>query len=169
MRLLCALAAGLLFGGGLLLSGMTNPANIIAFLDVTGHWQPALLFTLAGAVAVAFPAYWVARRQSRSLLGELIVWPDRFGITRRLVVGSAIFGAGWGLCGVCPGPALVLLTRPRLQAVVFCAGMAAGLLALRPGRGRGVVAGTAMGADQAGVVSTASADGNPAGRRGAPA
>jgi len=129
VKFLSALAAGVLFGGGLLLSGMTNPANVVAFLDVTGHWKPALLFTMAAAVAVAAPAYLLAHGRERSLLGVVIGWPDRFSITWGLVVGSAIFGLGWGLSGVCPGPALVLLARPQLPAAMFCAGMVAGLLA----------------------------------------
>lgn len=128
MRLLCALLAGLLFGSGLLLSGMSNPANVLAFLDVTGHWQPALLFTMAAAVAIAAPAYLLAHSRPRALLGEIIAWPERYHITPRLVAGSAIFGIGWGLSGVCPGPGLLLLTRPQWQALVFFVAMAAGLL-----------------------------------------
>lgn len=131
MRALTALIAGALFGGGLLLSGMTNPANVLAFLDITGRWQPALAFTMAGAVAVAAPAYWLAHRRQRSVLGTEYDWPDRFRIEPRLIAGSAVFGVGWGLSGICPGPALVLLTRPRLQALVFFAGLAVGMIAAK--------------------------------------
>jgi uncharacterized protein len=134
MNFLGALIAGLLFGGGLLLSGMTNPSNVYAFLDVTGHWQPSLAFTMAAAVAVALPAYQLAHRRERSLLGLRIGWPDRFNIDRPLLVGSAIFGIGWGLSGICPGPSLILLTRPGLHAVSFFVGIVLGSLAagLRP-------------------------------------
>lgn len=129
MNFLSALIAGLLFGAGLLLSGMTNPSNVYAFLDVTGHWQPSLAFTMAGAVAVALPAYQLAHRRARSLLGVSIGWPDRFRIDRPLLLGSAIFGIGWGLSGICPGPSLVLLTRPGLHAVSFFLGVVLGSLA----------------------------------------
>jgi uncharacterized protein len=134
MSFLCALIAGLLFGAGLLLSGMTNPTNVYAFLDVTGRWQPSLAFTMAAAVVVAMPAYFVAHRWQRSLLSFKIEWPDRFRVDRPLLVGSAIFGIGWGLSGVCPGPSLLLLTRPGLHAVSFFAGVVLGMLAagLRP-------------------------------------
>ena len=128
MTFIAALIAGLLFGSGLLLSGLTNPSNVLAFLDVTGNWQPALLFTMAAAVAVAAPAYFVAHRRERSLLGVAFEWPDRFRIDRRLVLGSAIFGVGWGLSGICPGPGLVLLARPGLHAVSFFIGAAVGAL-----------------------------------------
>jgi uncharacterized membrane protein YedE/YeeE len=134
MNFLSALIAGLLFGAGLLLSGMTNPSNVYAFLDVTGHWQPSLALTMAAAVAVALPAYQLAHRRERSLLGIRIGWPDRSSIDRPLLIGSAIFGIGWGLSGICPGPSLVLLTRPGLHAVSFFAGIVLGSLAanLRP-------------------------------------
>jgi uncharacterized protein len=136
MRFLSALIAGLLFGAGLLVSGMTNPSNVYAFLDVTGHWQPSLAFTMAAAVAVALPAYHLAHRRARSVLGMRIAWPDRFTIDRPLVLGSAIFGIGWGLSGICPGPGLVLLTRPGLHAVSFFVGIVLGSVAasLRPPR-----------------------------------
>jgi uncharacterized membrane protein YedE/YeeE len=124
-----ALIAGLLFGGGLLLSGMTNPSNVLAFLDVAGEWQPALAFTMAAAVAVAAPAYFFAHRKEHSLLDVAFEWPDRFNLDRRLVIGSAIFGVGWGLSGICPGPGLILLTRPDLHALLFFVGTALGMLA----------------------------------------
>jgi uncharacterized membrane protein YedE/YeeE len=134
MNFLSALIAGLLFGAGLLLSGMTNPSNVYAFLDVTGHWQPSLAFTMAAAVAVALPAYQLAHRRQRSLLGIAIEWPDRLRIDRSLVLGSAIFGIGWGLSGICPGPGLILLTRPGLHAAAFFVGIVLGSLVagLRP-------------------------------------
>lgn len=134
MRTLAALVAGALFGGGLLLSGMSNPAVVLGFLDVTGHWNPALVFTMAGAIAVAAPAFFVMRRRQRTLLGEPATLPDRTRIDVPLVAGSAIFGVGWGLGGICPGPGLVLLAGGSAQALAFVAAMAAGMLASRLAR-----------------------------------
>lgn len=129
MSIVTALIAGLLFGGGLLLSGMTNPSNVLAFLGVAGKWQPALAFTMAAAVAVAAPGYFFAHRKERSLLDVAFEWPDRFNLDRRLVIGSAVFGVGWGLSGICPGPSLILLTRPGVHASLFFVGTAIGMLA----------------------------------------
>lgn len=131
MRTFTSFVAGLLFGGGLLLSGMSNPAVVLGFLDVAGDWNPALLFTMAGAIAVAAPAYWVMRRRRRTLSGEAVTLPDTTQIDTPLIAGSAIFGLGWGLSGVCPGPGLVLLAGGSIQALVFVAAMAAGMLASR--------------------------------------
>ncbi len=129
MSIFTALVSGLLFGGGLLISGMTNPNNVLAFLDVAGQWQPALAFTMAAAIAVAAPAFAFAKRTQRSLLGGRIDLTDTSKLDWRLVLGSAIFGAGWGLSGICPGPALLLLTRASPQAALFGLGMALGMSA----------------------------------------
>ena len=129
MNALGALLAGLLFGAGLLVSGMNDPQRVLAFLDVAGHWNPALAFTMGGAIAVAAPAFWLARRRGRSLSGEPIVIPAAKTIDRQLLAGSAIFGLGWGLSGVCPGPALLLLGTSGLPAWVFGAFLALGILA----------------------------------------
>ncbi|MEJ0008613.1 MAG: DUF6691 family protein [Steroidobacteraceae bacterium] len=126
-----ALLAGLLFGSGLLLSEMTDPANVIAFLDVTGAWSPALAFTMGGAIAVAVPAFAYTRRHRASLRGSPIPPASRTRIDRSLLLGSAVFGVGWGLSGICPGPALVLLTTGTLQAFIFIAGVVVGTLAVR--------------------------------------
>jgi uncharacterized protein len=123
-----ALAVGIVFGSGLLLSGMTNPANVLAFLDVTGDWHPGLIFTMAAAIAVALPAYAIARRRGRSLRGDPIADPgDRRRIDWPLLAGGAVFGIGWGLSGVCPGPALVLLASRSLNAFLFVGGVIAGI------------------------------------------
>ena len=127
MILAGALVAGLLFGGGLMLSGMTNPATVLAFLDVAGDWNPALAFTMAGAVLVAAPAFLLVRRRSRSVLGAEIRLPDRHRIDTPLVSGSALFGIGWGLAGICPGPALVLLGTGAAKGLVFVLAMLAGM------------------------------------------
>lgn len=131
MILVGALVAGLLFGGGLMLSGMTNPATVLAFLDVAGEWNPALAFTMAGAILVAAPAFLFVRRRSRSLLGAEIRLPDRERIDAPLVGGSALFGIGWGLSGICPGPGIVLLAGGSVQALTFVGSVIVGTLIAR--------------------------------------
>ena len=131
MRLLTAALAGVLFGFGLLLSGMTNPANVLGFLDIAGNWRPALAFTMAGAILVSAPAFSYMRRSRRTLDGEGVTFPDRVKIDRPLVVGSALFGIGWGLSGLCPGPALIVLTGGSAEAIVFVASLALGMVIAR--------------------------------------
>jgi len=131
LAFLTALFAGILFGSGLLVSRMCDPQRVLAFLDVTGHWNPALAFTMAGAILVAAPAFLYVRKHHADLLGAATVLPDRFKITGPLVVGSAIFGIGWGLSGICPGPGLLLLTGGSKQSMVFVGAMVAGFLVLR--------------------------------------
>ena len=123
-----AFVAGLLFGGGLLLSGMTTPANITAFLDVAGDWNPALMVVMASAIIVAAPAFFIARRRQRTLWGEPAALDNRRPLDRRLLLGSAIFGVGWGLSGLCPGPSLVLLAGGSAGALVFVLAMSAGMV-----------------------------------------
>lgn len=118
---------GLLFGLGLVLSGMTNPAIVLGFLDVAGDWNPALAFVMGGALAVATPAYAYARRRGRTLGGAALTLPDGRVITPALVGGAAIFGLGWGLSGFCPGPALVNLSTLNPTVLIFVASMAAGM------------------------------------------
>lgn len=129
MTAVVALVAGLLFGLGLLVSGMTNPANIIAFLDVTGAWRPSLALTMTAAFAVALPAFTIARIRGVSLRNVPISLNDRFRIDRPLLLGSAIFGVGWGLSGICPGPGLMLLAGGDTRAYIFVAGVAVGVYA----------------------------------------
>jgi uncharacterized membrane protein YedE/YeeE len=128
LAFLTALAAGLLFGAGLLLSRMCDPERVLAFLDVTGRWNPALAFTMGGAVLVAMPAFYFVRRRHVDLLGVATQLPDRYKITGRLLGGSATFGVGWGLSGICPGPGLLLLTGGSVQSDVFVAALVAGFL-----------------------------------------
>jgi uncharacterized protein len=124
-----AFAVGLLFGLGLLVSGMADPAKVLAFLDVTGRWDPSLAFVMAGAVAVSATGYFVARRRGRPLLASRLEIPTRRDLDPRLIAGAAVFGLGWGLAGLCPGPALTLLTVAPAQAVTFVVAMVVGTLA----------------------------------------
>lgn len=135
MNALNALLAGLLFGAGLLLSRMVNPANVLAFLDFHGQWSPALLFTMAAAVITAAPAFAFARRAQRTLLFTPVHLPRVSRPDARLITGAVIFGAGWGFSGICPGPGLALLSRGDLHAILFLAGLIGGsLLAGLPSR-----------------------------------
>jgi uncharacterized membrane protein YedE/YeeE len=122
-----AFAVGLLFGLGLLLSGMTDPGKVQAFLDPAGAWDPSLAFVMGGAVLVALGAFTVARRRTTAFLGGAMQLPTRSAIDRPLVVGSLVFGAGWGLAGFCPGPALVTLAAGHWQALLFVVAMLAGM------------------------------------------
>lgn len=127
IALAAAFACGFVFGIGLVISGMTQPQIILGFLDVFGRWDPTLLFVMAGALAVAVPGYMLARRRGRTLTGGALQWPTRTDIDRPLIVGALLFGIGWGLIGLCPGPALVNLASlsPRIGA--FVAAMAFGM------------------------------------------
>ena len=127
MRLFTAFLAGLVFGLGLLLSGMADPAKVLGFLDLAGAWDPSLMFVMGGAVGVGAVAFAFARRRPRSLLGEPMQLPTKTSIDRRLVLGALLFGAGWGLAGFCPGPALTTLGMGQVKAAVFVVAMLAGM------------------------------------------
>ncbi|HEX7325369.1 MAG TPA: DUF6691 family protein [Rhodanobacteraceae bacterium] len=122
MKILAALLAGLAFGVGLVLGGMTRPAVVLGFLDVFGHWNPQLLFLMAAAVVTTAIGYRLALRRRRPLLADVFQVPSARNIDKRLLVGGAIFGIGWGLAGYCPGPALASLTggAPSLLLFVAC-------------------------------------------------
>lgn len=122
-----AFLAGLLFGLGLLVSGMANPAKVLGFLDLAGHWDPSLALVMAGAILVGLVAFRLAGQRQRSLLAEPMRLPTSRDIDRRLVLGGIGFGVGWGLAGFCPGPALVALGAGEMKAVVFVAAMLAGM------------------------------------------
>ena len=126
--LLPALLAGVLLGGGLALSDMINPARVLAFLDVAGDWDATLAYVMAGAVAIAAIGYGVARRMERPLFAGGFFIPDNRVLERRLIVGSALFGIGWGLVGLCPGPAVAALAFGLWQPWVFFTAMIAGML-----------------------------------------
>ena len=122
-----ALVAGLVFGLGLILSGMANPAKVLGFLDLAGRWDPSLAFVMAGAIAVGVVTFSAARGRTRSLLGEPMRMPTATQLDRRLVGGSLLFGIGWGIAGFCPGPALVALGMGETKAAVFVLAMLAGM------------------------------------------
>lgn len=137
MNRLTEFLIGLLFGLGLLLSGMTDPGKVIGFLDLFGSWDPSLALVMGGAIAVGFFGFAVAKKRSTALLGGAMQIPTSREIDRRLVMGGLVFGIGWGLAGFCPGPALVSAGAGHVQAMVFLVAMLAGMAvhefsALRP-------------------------------------
>ena len=123
-----AAVAGALFALGLVISGMTSPRTVTAFLDVTGAWDPQLAFVMAGAIAVHAPIVWLMKRRTRPLFGSRFHWPEAQQIDVQLVGGSALFGIGWGLSGYCPGPALVSAGGGGLGVLVFLAAVVVGML-----------------------------------------
>ncbi|RDU94972.1 DUF6691 family protein [Trinickia dinghuensis] len=127
MFALSAFAAGLLFGLGLIVSHMANPAKVIGFLDLAGSWDPSLAFVMAGAVAVAAVAFALARHRRKSLLGATMSLPTATRIDRPLLIGSTLFGIGWGMAGFCPGPALVTASSGQPKAWLFVVAMLAGM------------------------------------------
>ena len=120
---------GLLFGLGLILAGMTDPGKVIGFLDLAGAWDPSLALVMGGAIAVGVGAFAVARKRTQAFLGGAMHLPTASSIDRRLVIGSLVFGAGWGLAGFCPGPALVAAGAGHWQAWLFTVAMVAGMYA----------------------------------------
>lgn len=129
LRVLVSLAAGVIFGFGLSLSGMVDPARVIGFLDVaSGHWDPSLAFVLGGALLIALPGVAIQRRMAQPALDERFHLPTSTAIDRRLVAGSALFGMGWGLAGFCPGPAVAALSVGLVPPVIFAVAMAAGMI-----------------------------------------
>ncbi|MBU3644443.1 MAG: YeeE/YedE family protein [Candidatus Methylopumilus sp.] len=127
MMLIISLFCGLIFGLGLLISGMANPQKVLGFLDITGLWDPSLILVMAGAILAALLPFQWAKNQSRSLLGQTMQLPDKTQIDRPLIVGSLLFGIGWGLAGICPGPAIVLLGLKQINAIYFVLAMLAGM------------------------------------------
>lgn len=124
---LASLLAGLVFGIGLIVSGMANPEKVLGFLDLAGPWDPSLAFVMVGAILVGLAAFAIARRRTLSFLGFSLKLPTATHIDKRLVLGGLAFGAGWGLAGFCPGPALVALGAGEIKAAVFVVSMVAGM------------------------------------------
>ena len=127
MRAFMALAAGLVFGIGLIVSGMTDPSKVLGFLDLAGAWDPSLALVMAGAIAVGTFAFALADKRTRSLLGDVMRLPTATQIDRRLVMGGVLFGIGWGLAGYCPGPALAALLTGAVKPLVFVLALVAGM------------------------------------------
>jgi uncharacterized membrane protein YedE/YeeE len=127
MAPLFAFVAGLVFGLGLIVAGMANPAKILGFLDITGKWDPSLVLVMAGAIAVGLVAFALARRRTVSVLGLPMTLPSASSLDARLVGGSLVFGIGWGLAGFCPGPGIVALGAGYTKAAVFVAAMLLGM------------------------------------------
>lgn len=127
IRLLPPLASGALFGAGLTIGGMTDPARVRGFLDLFGSWDATLAFVMGGAVIVMAAAWRLRERMSRPLLGERFSVPDRTDLNARLIGGAALFGVGWGLAGLCPGPAVASLALAPLSVLPFVLAMLAGM------------------------------------------
>ncbi len=124
---LAEFGVGLLFGLGLILSGMTDPSKVLGFLDLAGLWDPSLAFVMGGAILMSLGAFTLAKNRTTSFLGGAMQMPTSRDIDKRLVTGSLLFGAGWGLAGFCPGPALVSVGTGNPKAVVFVLAMLAGM------------------------------------------
>ena len=128
MPLVLSFACGLIFGTGLLISGMTEPEKVLGFLDIFGAWDATLAFVMVGAVGVSSAGFALARRRGVPLFAPSFLWPTRRDIDAPLVTGAVLFGIGWGLVGICPGPALVNLAGLSLPIVVFVGAMVVGML-----------------------------------------
>jgi len=131
LKNIIALLTGLLFGLGLLISGMTDPVKVQGFLDVFGAWDISLALVMGGGLAVAIVGVQLARRQRNSWVGDEIEIPTKTKITNRLIIGAMLFGIGWGLVGICPGPGVVLLGTGQWQAYVFIPAMLVGMVAFQ--------------------------------------
>ena len=127
MPVITSFLAGLVFGLGLIVSGMADPAKVLGFLDLAGAWDPSLAFVMGGAIGVGVVAFFVARKRTVSFLGAEMKMPTARHIDRRLVLGGLTFGVGWGIAGFCPGPGLVAFGMGEAKAAVFVAAMLAGM------------------------------------------
>ena len=128
MTVFVSLLAGLVFGLGLIVSGMADPAKVLGFLDIGGAWDPSLAFVMAGAIAVGSLAFAVASKRTLSFLGATMKLPQSRDIDRRLVIGGVVFGIGWGVAGFCPGPGLVALGMGEFKALIFVVAMLVGMV-----------------------------------------
>lgn len=126
LQIIVALLAGLVFGIGLIVSGMVNPAKVIGFLDVAGDWDPTLALVMGGALAVSIPCFRWARGRERPIWSSKFQWPSKQDLDARLLSGAAIFGIGWGLAGICPGPAITALNSGLPPVLLFVGAMLAG-------------------------------------------
>ncbi len=131
LKILASLFAGTLFGVGLTVSQMVNPAKIIGFLDIAGDWDPTLAFVMAGGLIAAIPGYYLARKRGEPFLGGVLRIPTSRTVDAKLIIGSLIFGVGWAISGLCPGPAIAGLSVGGTQSFIFAAAMAVGMIAFR--------------------------------------
>jgi uncharacterized membrane protein YedE/YeeE len=130
-RIIASLVSGLIFGLGLIVSGMVNPAKVLGFLDIAGDWDPSLAFVMGGAVVVTFLGFKLLGTKPRPVFAERFHWPTASEIDSKLIVGSALFGAGWGLGGFCPGPAIASIGLMRPGTFIFIVAMVVGMIAAR--------------------------------------
>ncbi len=130
IMIVVALISGLVFGVGLTISRMVDPAKVLGFLDIAGAWDPSLILVMAGAIVVAFPAFFWVQRRGHDIRARAVALPPRWPLDWRLVAGSVIFGAGWGLVGFCPGPALASLGLGSARSLIFIAAMLIGMAAV---------------------------------------
>jgi uncharacterized membrane protein YedE/YeeE len=128
MTILSAFFSGLLFGMGMIIAGMANPAKVLAFLDLAGKWDPSLALVMGAAIPVSAVAFFIAEKRKSSLTGQKISLPDTRLVNWRLIVGSLLFGTGWGLAGICPGPAIALPGYGSVKGLVFVASLVTGML-----------------------------------------
>jgi len=127
MTLFLSFAVGLIFGLGLIVSGMGNPAKVQGFLDLAGAWDPSLALVMGGAIAVGLVAFRIGGRKTASLLGQPMRLPTQTQIDTRLILGSSLFGVGWGLAGICPGPGLLLVGFGEAKGIAFVLAMLVGM------------------------------------------
>jgi uncharacterized membrane protein YedE/YeeE len=128
MLMIASLFCGLIFGTGLLISGMVQPEKVLGFLDIFGAWDPSLAVVMVAALVITVPGFMLARRRAQPLLAVQGFWPTKVGLDRSLVAGSALFGIGWGLVGLCPGPALENLATLSPRIIAFVAAMTGGMI-----------------------------------------
>jgi uncharacterized protein len=151
MPILAALVCGFIFGTGLVMSGMTDTAKVLGFLDLLamrqGGWDPTLLIVMASALVVSIPGFWLARRQGRPVLATSMALPSRSDIDRRLIAGAVLFGVGWGIVGLCPGPAIANLATLSPPVLLFVATMLAGMIAHDVWRRRRAATGATLAPD----------------------
>lgn len=131
MQLISSLIAGLMFGLGLIISGMANPAKVLNFLDLFGSWDPSLIFVMGGAIAVSMPGFWLIKKRSAPLFSDIFHFPTRKDVEPRLLAGAVFFGVGWGLGGFCPGPAITAIPLMATGTLVFMVALLAGVFATR--------------------------------------
>ena len=126
MNKIVSLLSGFIFGLGLTLSSMTNPAKVIGFLDITGNWDPSLMFVMIGAIAISAPIFYLLRNKTKPLFDSNFEIPNIKNLDKQLILGASLFGLGWGMVGLCPGPAIASLALLKPFSIIFVIAMAGG-------------------------------------------